>query len=475
MAYCIMRFQKLKATSMGSLAGSLAHTMRSRYTPNADPELIKDNKVLLGPESTADVVQAVRGRWPEKHRKDAVGCIEFFIGASPEWFEKHGGHGDQDAYFQHAIDWLKAEYGAENVISVVQHNDETTPHLAAYVVPVDEYGKLNAKQWTGGRAACARMQTRFHEAAGEPVGLERGVRGSKAEHLTIQEWYRQNATLDEQRRAIQYDELDLSAREVGVAEGLDEIARRENALDGREQQLKYQENAVTRRSCQLDDREASLSMRESSASEMLEQAAAKLTKLADRERELAQEARSLSNRASALNERENAVQSKSEALQTQSAAIAERQLQLTALERELAARGVQLTGGEAALEKRQSEIDAAGAQLQQRLANARQHQEAFKAEVREFYRRRAAWMEENRPQVPELVTKLLRVGEMGRLEAAEFMDKPENDELHDYYDPIDMSYSEAAQELLNQHARTAEAVQRWESTVEPPAYKPPEL
>ncbi|MGM0859094.1 MAG: MobV family relaxase [Pseudomonadota bacterium] len=445
MAYCIMRFQKLKAASMGSLAGSLAHTMRSRYTPNADPELIKDNKVLLGPESTADVVQAVRDRWPEKHRKDAVGCIEYFIGASPEWFKKHGGHGDQDAYFQHAIDWLKSEYGEENVVSVVQHNDETSPHLAAYVVPVDEYGKLNAKQWTGGRAACARMQTRFQEAAGEPVGLERGIRGSKAEHLTIQRWYEHNKTLDQREQTVYGEEIGLEIREQALRE----------QSDAHSSEIREMESAVRA------DREA--------VREREQEAARKAT-------ELAQKAESISNRANVLDERENGLQSKSDALQQQSEAVSKKERQLSALERELASRGETLAGGEAALEKRQAEIDAAGEQLRQRLESAKQQQQAFEAQKREFEQQRAAWLESNRPQVPELVTKLLKLREMGRLEAAEYMNMPENDELFDHYDPIDMSYSAEALELLDKHAGAAEEVRRWERTVEPPkGFKPPEM
>lgn len=167
-----MRFEKHKASNVGALAGSLSHTFRSRYTPNAKPELIKDNQVLHGPEDPQGVADAIRARWPEKYRKDAVGVIELFIGASPEWFQEHGGAGDQEAYFQRAIEWLQAHYGPENVVSVVQHNDETTPHLAAYVVPIrPDTGALSAKWFADGRRGCSELQTAFHRAAGEPVGL----------------------------------------------------------------------------------------------------------------------------------------------------------------------------------------------------------------------------------------------------------------------------------------------------------------
>jgi hypothetical protein len=466
--------------------------MRSRYTPNADPELIKDNKVWIGPESPKEVVDLVRGRWPEKYRKDAVGCIEYFIGASPEWFKKHGGDGDQDAYFQHAIDWLKAEYGEENVISVVQHNDETSPHLAAYVVPIDEYGKLNAKKWTGGRPACAKMQTRFHEAAGEPVGLERGIRGSKAEHMTIQQWYSEHATLDDRKREIKFDTADIAAREVEIEEGLDEIASREKSLERREKSLGDRENDATRRGYELDDREETLLERESKASGLLEQATAKLAALANKEEEIAkreaeaatqlssladkeksvanrgqkiamqeqevaQKAESLSNLANVLDERENGLQSKNEALQQWSEAIAKKERQLSALEGELAARGERLAGGEEALLKRQAEIDTAGEQLRQRLAAAKQQQERFQAA-------KAEWESANKPPaVPEIVQHLQRLQSMGVVESAEYIEEARDDRLYDLFSPQD-GLTAAGEALLHQHASKAEDLERWEQT-----------
>tara|TARA_R110002126_G_C10460489_1_gene500255 strand:- start:1333 stop:2451 length:1119 start_codon:yes stop_codon:yes gene_type:complete len=256
MAYCIMRFEKHKTASIASLAGSLVHTMRSRYTPNADPELTKNNRVWLGPKSTKEVAQAIREKWPAKFRKDAIGCLEYFIGASPEWFKKHGGQGDQDAYFQRAIDWLKGEYGEENVISVVQHNDETSPHLAAYVVPRDtETGRLNAKRWTGGRAACAQMQTRFQEFAGEPVGLERGVRFSNAKHTTIRQWYAAQADLDERAKEIElarwrgenkvlWRETDVEQKEKNIALRESEIASKQREIEGQAEVLAKRENRL---------------------------------------------------------------------------------------------------------------------------------------------------------------------------------------------------------------------------------------
>lgn len=112
-------------------------------------------------------------------------CIEYFIGASPEFFTD-----DQDgaAYFETALEWLRARHGAENVAAWSIHRDETSPHLVAYVVPrVGD--KLNAKHFLGGKAKLSAMQTDFAEVAGKPYGLERGIEGSEAEHVTIKAFY----------------------------------------------------------------------------------------------------------------------------------------------------------------------------------------------------------------------------------------------------------------------------------------------
>lgn len=179
MAYAILRTAKLK--SFGEIGGSLAHTYRDRETLNADPARTPENE-HWGPATSAEVQRAIRERLPDKHRSDAVLCIEYFIGRSPEW------QGDDAAYFDQAVAWLEDRHGPENVVSAHVHRDETTPHLVAYVVPRDGE-KLNAKKWLGGRAVLSAMQTDFWERVGRQHGLERGEEGSIARHQTIKEYY----------------------------------------------------------------------------------------------------------------------------------------------------------------------------------------------------------------------------------------------------------------------------------------------
>ena len=96
---------------------------------------------------------------------------------------------DQDAYFTDALAWLKERHGAENLIYAGIHRDETTPHLYAYVVPLDPQGKLNCRHFLGGAKALSQMQTDFAERVGQRHGLQRGIEGSKARHTTVRQYY----------------------------------------------------------------------------------------------------------------------------------------------------------------------------------------------------------------------------------------------------------------------------------------------
>jgi hypothetical protein len=183
MAFAILRAEKLK--TMGNIGGSLAHNYRSIETPNADSLKTPDNFHSL-PNAEA-VKNAISERLPEKRRSDAVLCIEYMITASPEW---QGWSDDsQQEYFKQAQKWLEQQHGKQNVVATSIHRDETTPHLIAYVVPLDQdTGRLNAKKYLGGKAKLAEMQSSFSDHV-KNLGLERGIEGSKAKHTRIKEYY----------------------------------------------------------------------------------------------------------------------------------------------------------------------------------------------------------------------------------------------------------------------------------------------
>ena len=183
MSFAILRISKLK--HFGNIGGSLAHNYRDRETHNADSDLSVMNEHSL--ENSDAVKNAITARLPEKRRSDAVLCIEHLITASPEW-EGWGTDQEQD-FFERSRAWLEQKYGKDNVIATTIHRDETTPHLVAYVVPLDEStGRLNAKKWLGGKKLLSEMQTDFAKNV-EEFGLDRGVEGSKSRHTSIKEYY----------------------------------------------------------------------------------------------------------------------------------------------------------------------------------------------------------------------------------------------------------------------------------------------
>ena len=91
MAFAIMGCAKLKG---GAVTASDRHTERAMKTPNADVERTGDNLRLRGEEGD-DLKQKIETviADPQKQTgqricKDAVKCVEFFFGSSPEYFEK---------------------------------------------------------------------------------------------------------------------------------------------------------------------------------------------------------------------------------------------------------------------------------------------------------------------------------------------------------------------------------------------------
>nr|WP_228722976.1 MobV family relaxase [Psychrobacter sp.] len=182
MNYAILRTAKLK--TMGNIGGSLAHSYRTIETPNADPNLTPKNyHSVATPEA---VKQAIKDRLPEKRRADAVLCIEYLITASPEW--EGWGKSQEAEFFKRSAQWLMDKHGEGNIAGMSIHRDISTPQLVAYVVPIDQKGKLNCKGFLGGRVKLNQMQTDFANTVAD-LGLTRGKEGSKAKHTSIKEYY----------------------------------------------------------------------------------------------------------------------------------------------------------------------------------------------------------------------------------------------------------------------------------------------
>lgn len=184
MAFAILRCKKLKAA--GSVSAAFSHCFRERETFNADENRTPLN-VHFAATSVAEAKQKLADLLPTKRRKDAVLAVEYVMTASPEWW-KQASPERQDEFFQKSLAWLAQKYGQDRIVVATVHRDETSPHLSAFVVPLTRDGRLSAKEFIGDRAQMSLDQTTYAEAVKE-LGLERGLKGSRAKHQTIKSFY----------------------------------------------------------------------------------------------------------------------------------------------------------------------------------------------------------------------------------------------------------------------------------------------
>ena len=237
MMKAIARIAKLKGNS---LSASELHTSRQRDTPNANPD--QPNQRIVGTSLEIETLeQLVRQRiGTQRIRKDAVLCVELLLSVSPEYFRplqpSRAGYWEVDKLeqFQWTVQqWLSQTYG-DRIVRAELHLDEATPHIHAYLVPLDERGKLNCKGLFGSREQLRQFQDSYAQAL-EPLGVERGIRGSRATHTAIQAYYgavmqKPSQMLEPER--VQYQLADR-ARALKERDELEQTARvleRENAV-----------------------------------------------------------------------------------------------------------------------------------------------------------------------------------------------------------------------------------------------------
>ncbi len=195
MSYAICRIIKLKKSN---LAGSDTHVSRTRPTLNANPSITPQNKSLIFTDDRSPLQDLVAAKIALTHqgavRSNAVHAVELLLSASPGYFRpnkptEYGAYDpvQVDAWAQHNIEWLKQEYG-DRIVRAILHLDEATPHIHAYLVPIDAKGQLNCRGIFGERKNMFALQDSY-AAAMAPLELERGKKGSKAEHTSVREYY----------------------------------------------------------------------------------------------------------------------------------------------------------------------------------------------------------------------------------------------------------------------------------------------
>ncbi len=185
----VFRMQKIKSAI--SLRHSLMHAMREQNTPNADPNKLKDNQTfrfkngeLVGSNTVADCMNNYHNKLPKKIRKNAVHCLEFVVSGSHEQMMKMTEKERYKFFSESALHIAKKCGGTKNIIHAQIHNDEKTPHLTLFIVPIDDKGKLNARKFVGGtKDVMRKWQTEIAEV-GKKYGLERGYAKVKTDKYT---------------------------------------------------------------------------------------------------------------------------------------------------------------------------------------------------------------------------------------------------------------------------------------------------
>ncbi|MDZ8259010.1 MobV family relaxase [Nostoc sp. ChiQUE01b] len=253
MAYAIARLKKLKR---GNISGSASHTARERETPNADPtqKNIRFIGSLNPEERLEDLVLAKIGDSEQKRkiRTDAVYCVELLLSASPSYFRPNcptqaGYYEPQklDNWVEATHQWLADEYGSR-IVRAELHLDEATPHIHAYFVPLDDQGQLRCNHFFDGRQKIQQFQDSYYQTM-RLIGLERGIRGSRAKHQDIKDFYR----IVEEGRDLEVDELSAAQLKAKAADR-DRANQRKQEMEATAKALSVENDQLRRRIEQLE-------------------------------------------------------------------------------------------------------------------------------------------------------------------------------------------------------------------------------
>lgn len=192
MSQVVFRFKKIK--SVAGVVAAVGHDERLQMPSrpeNADPSKRVDVIISAGEDPEEGLKKKLEGVW---RRKDAVLAIEAILTASPEYFRHDPGHTEYGKWNPEKVEsfrkagekFLRAKFG-DMILSLAFHLDEATPHFQCIFVPVMD-GKLNAKAVMGDREKLRSWQDEAHKAV-EHLGIERGVKGSRAKHVSVKKYY----------------------------------------------------------------------------------------------------------------------------------------------------------------------------------------------------------------------------------------------------------------------------------------------
>jgi hypothetical protein len=214
MGYAVLHLNK----ASGNDAAMSAHIERTIEPVNADKTRTHLNRELIDfPDKISNRTQAIQDRIDcagitRKIGKNQVRAIRVMLSGSPDEMKRIEQDGRLDDWCNDNVAWLKQTFGADNLVSAALHLDEKTPHIHATVVPIvtgerrkaktekriegkKKYKKKNPKS---ARLCADDIMARdklkgYQDSYAEVMskyGLQRGIEGSEAKHISTQQYYR---------------------------------------------------------------------------------------------------------------------------------------------------------------------------------------------------------------------------------------------------------------------------------------------
>ena len=246
MGFVVLHMEK----AHGSDSGTTAHIERFIIPKNADPTRTHLNRRLIEyPDGVKDRSAAIQQRLEEagltrKIGNNQVRAIRVLLTGTHEDMERITREGRLDEWCEDNLKYLADTFGRENIVSAVLHMDEQTPHIHVTLVPIvreerkrkkkeQQVKKRYRKKPTDTARLCAddimtRAKLKSYQdtyaQAMSRYGLQRGIDGSEAKHISTRQYYRDLMQQTEQlrtdigqlqdRKATAQEELKQAKNEV---------------------------------------------------------------------------------------------------------------------------------------------------------------------------------------------------------------------------------------------------------------------
>lgn len=218
-----MHLEKAKGTD----SKMSAHIERTVHPKNADRTRTHLNRELVQfPEGVRNRTQAIAHRIEtagirRKVSANQVKAIRILLTGSNKDMKQMEAEGRIEDWCNDSLKWIRETYGEQNLVSAVLHMDEKTPHIHATVIPIvtGERRKAGQEEQNGKKKyrkknpqdvrlcaddVMARHRLKHYQdtyaQAMNKYGLQRGVDGSLAKHISTMQYYKQ---LVEQQDSLQ--------------------------------------------------------------------------------------------------------------------------------------------------------------------------------------------------------------------------------------------------------------------------------